>query len=83
MRIGLVNTVVPPAQWAERVDGLMTRLARSFNPAVAEGKRTFYEQAAAPSLPEKYAIATDAMVEMFASESYQAAMAAFLERRKS
>lgn len=45
-------------------------------------KVTFYEQAAAESLEEKYAIATPVMVGMFQQEVYAAKMRAFVERRR-
>ena len=65
------------------MEAVTAQLASSFSAAVADGKRTFYAQASSPDIHRSYTIATDAMVGMFASESYQAAMASFLSRKKS
>ena len=81
-RIGLVNSVVPSADWERRVDETCAKLARSFNRSVADGKQTFYRQATTPAMREKYALATDTMVGMFGSPPYQASMKEFLSRRK-
>ena len=80
-RIGLVNRVLPAAQWRESVDELVRRLADRFNYNSAEGKRVFYLQVASSSLESKYQLATDAMVGMFASAPFQAHMDGFLNRK--
>ena len=64
------------------VEQTVNTLARTFSKSVADGKRTFYEQLRQPALRERYAVATETMVEMFSSEEYQSAMAAFLDRKK-
>ena len=81
-RVGLVNMVLPSADWDRRVEETCAQLARSFNCSTADGKRTFYRQAATTDMREKYALATDTMVGMFGSPPYQASMKAFLSRRK-
>ena len=55
------------AEWDDGVQDIVSRLAERFGRNMADGKRTFYAQAAAPALAEKYAIATETMVDMFQS----------------
>ena len=81
-RIGLANRVVAASEWPAAVDATVAGLAQRFGKSMADGKRTFYEQLRQPELRERYAVATETMVEMFASEEYQSAMAAFLDRKK-
>ena len=81
-RIGLANSVVPSAEWASAVEQTVNQLARTFSKSVADGKRTFYRQAAAPALRDRYVVATDTMVDMFSSPAYQESMAAFLRRKE-
>lgn len=81
-RIGLANRVVAASEWPAAVDATVAGLAQRFGKSMADGKRTFYEQLRQPALRERYAVATETMVEMFASEEYQSAMAAFLDRKK-
>ena len=80
-RIGLVNRVICEAEWRQRVDAIAQCLADRFNHNQAEGKRVFRQQATAPSLDAKYALATDAMVDMFGSVVWQGHMGGFLDRR--
>ena len=61
---------------------LSARLAAGFNRNAADGKATLYRQAAATSADARYAIATEAMVEMFGSAPWQGHMARFLARKK-
>ena len=49
-RIGLVNSVVPSAEWASAVEQTVNTLARTFSQSVADGKRTFYRQSEVPAL---------------------------------
>ena len=80
VRIGLANSVVAASEWPTAVDWTANQLARTFSKSVAEGKRTFYQQLAAPNLRDRYAVATDTMVDMFSSPAYQESMRAFLMR---
>ena len=82
-RAGLVNQVIPPGEWRSRVRQVAAQLAASFNKNLADGKRTLYAQAAAPTLEQKYALASGPMIEGFSSPVYEKAMQEFLARRKA
>ena len=76
---GAKQPLVIPTRGA--VDATVAGLAQRFGKSMADGKRTFYEQLRQPDVRQRYAVATETMVEMFASEEYQSAMAAFLDRK--
>ena len=82
MAIGLANTAVEGSEWRAHVDSLGARLASMFNGNLAAGKRAFYAQVAAPSLRDRYAIATPVMVEMFESPQQKRKMADFLSKKR-
>ena len=79
--IGLANTAVEAHAWRAHVDALGARLAAMFNGNLAAGKRTFYEQVAAPSLRARYEVATPVMVDMFESPEQKKKMADFLSKK--
>ena len=82
VRTGLANRAVDATEWRQSVDGLASRLAAGYNRNSADGKRALYRQAAAAAPGTRYEIATEAMVEMFASPAWQGHMGRFLDRRK-
>jgi enoyl-CoA hydratase/carnithine racemase len=78
---GLVNRVVPLDALDAEVDRFAARIAALSGPAVASGKRTFYEQVDVPLAPA-YGRATDAMVCDVTGADAAEGMAAFLGKRR-
>ena len=79
-RIGLVNRVAPEDRLGEAVRGLAGTIADKLGPAVAIGKRAFYEQAEL-GLEAAYAHAGAVMVRNMLREDTAEGIAAFLDKR--
>ncbi len=79
-RMGLINRVVSPGQALAEARALARTIAERSAPAIAIGKRAFYEQIEQP-LGVAYALAAKAMVENLAEPDSSEGIAAFLEKR--
>jgi enoyl-CoA hydratase/carnithine racemase len=79
-RFGLVNRVVPPGQALAEAQALARTIAGRSGPAIAIGKRAFYEQIEQP-LDVAYALAAKAMVDNLAEPDSVEGIAAFFEKR--
>jgi enoyl-CoA hydratase/carnithine racemase len=80
-RIGLINRAVPEAELAAETRTLAGTIAAKFGPAVAIGKRAFYEQADLP-LEAAYRHAGAVMAENMLMEDTAEGIAAFLDKRR-
>jgi enoyl-CoA hydratase/carnithine racemase len=80
-RIGLINRAVPEAELEAETRALAATIAAKLGPAVAIGKRAFYEQADLP-LAEAYRHAGAVMAENMLLEDTAEGIAAFLDKRK-
>jgi enoyl-CoA hydratase/carnithine racemase len=80
-RIGLINRAVPEAELAAETRALAGTIAAKLGPAVAIGKRAFYEQADLP-LEAAYRHAGAVMAENMLMEDTAEGIAAFLDKRK-
>ncbi|MBV8105438.1 MAG: enoyl-CoA hydratase [Hyphomicrobiales bacterium] len=80
-RFGLVNRVVPEGRALDEARALARTIAVHSAPALAIGKRAFYEQIEQP-LDVAYALAAKAMVDNLAEPDSVEGMAAFLEKRQ-
>jgi enoyl-CoA hydratase/carnithine racemase len=78
--LGLVNRVVPEAELEAAIFALAEAIAGKLGPAVAIGKRAFYEQADLP-LDAAYAHAGAVMVENMLRPDTAEGVAAFLDKR--
>jgi enoyl-CoA hydratase/carnithine racemase len=79
-RLGLVNRAVPEDALAEETGRLAATIAEKLGPAVAIGKRAFYDQAALP-LDEAYARTGAVMAENMLRADTAGGIAAFLDKR--
>ena len=80
--IGLANRAVPAEEWRATLDDTVEKLTRWYSRSMADGKRTFYAQAAMADLKAKYAVATPVMADMFQQETYAGKMRAFVDRKR-
>ena len=76
----LVNRVVPEGQARATALDLARRIAAKSPLTVAIGKRTFYDQIAAP-LADAYALASRVMVENLLARDAEEGIAAFIDKR--
>lgn len=79
-RIGLINRAVPESDLAAETRRLAETIAGKLGPAVAIGKRAFYDQAAL-DLDEAYAHTGAVMAENMLLPDTQESIAAFIEKR--
>ncbi len=79
-RFGLVNRVVPAGGALDEARALARTIAAHSAPALAIGKRAFYEQIEQP-LDVAYALAAKAMVENLAEPDCVEGISAFIEKR--
>ena len=77
---GLVNYVVEGQDLEEFTSALAHRVAAASRGVLSDAKRTLYE-AVAPSRPDAYRRARDAMARSSAASDGQEGIAAFLEKR--
>ena len=78
---GLVNRVVPPASLDAAVDRIAARIASLSATAVADGKRSFYQQVDVP-IAAAYGCATPSMVDDVLGADAVEGVAAFLTKRR-
>jgi enoyl-CoA hydratase/carnithine racemase len=79
-RFGLVNRVVPEGRALDEARALAQTIAAHSAPALAIGKRAFYEQIEQP-LDVAYALAAKAMVDNLAEPDCAEGIGAFIEKR--
>jgi enoyl-CoA hydratase/carnithine racemase len=79
---GLVNSVVPAAELAERTRKLATRIAEASSLTVALGKQAFYTQIDLDQ-PKAYAYAKEVMSMNALAADAQEGISAFLEKRRA
>jgi enoyl-CoA hydratase/carnithine racemase len=78
---GLVNRVAPEGRALEEAQALAKTIAQQSGPALAIGKRAFYDQIERP-LDEAYSVASVAMIDNLAEPDCVEGMSAFLEKRR-